>query len=515
MENSLFKKFDYYWIFLILVVILSYGFFLTNNSMGIDDEIIPIYGHSNIIIESNRLGNLFFSQILQFYEYLPFWKEFLGLSLYVIGVTCHVENFMTNANFNKKMATIFSCFALSFPYLAFHFIFIENILQHGIIMISTAFAVRYFYKFFNQEKTKLNFIIMFFSLLFAASLYESAVYYFVISCFIIEFFKFVFDKNEKFYNRVVSMCVSAFICVGLNILLCEILKKILHINYSKTNEFLLYDFSSFNGFLVSFIDFHTEFFRKFITTCGYNFGSFIALICVVLLFVFALLYAIRRKNFNIICCAVFITLVPFCSLLLLGNVHMPFRSYAPLNFLVAVVFCLLFYYFKEKKLLSRIIIALVFLSVIYNTQEMNQIFYTENLKVASDKQFAYFIMHDLKRLGLDQKPIIFIGTKENPKLRYNYEESREINLSTFNWDRYDSFAREIFIERSYAFFREIGLEIKSYRELGIESDAGYEELYQDVKKKVKGMGIYPKEGSIKDVGEYVIIKIGDTKGDIE
>ena len=61
MQNSLFKKFDYYWVFVILTVILSYGFFLTNSSMGIDDNILNIFGNKLVIISSYRLGDLFFS----------------------------------------------------------------------------------------------------------------------------------------------------------------------------------------------------------------------------------------------------------------------------------------------------------------------------------------------------------------------------------------------------------------------------------------------------------------------
>lgn len=515
MENSLFKKFDYYWVLVILTFILSYGFFLTNHSMGIDDELMQVYGSSELILKSGRIGNFLSSYLFQTYEYLPFWREFLGLFLYIIGVTIHAENFIKNIMFTKKMVTIFSCIALSFPYLAFHFVFFDNILQHGFIMIFTAFAVRYFYKFLLQEKTKLNFILMFISLFFATSFYESAVYYFVISCLIIEFFKFVYDKNENFYKRVFAIGLFSLTSITLNILLCGLLKKIMNINYSKIDDFLLYDTSSFSSFLNSFVNLQGEFIQKFIATCEYNFGSVIALISIIVFILFSLLYAFKKKNFNIIICSIFITLVPFSSLLILGNVNMPFRSYATLSFLVALVFCLLFNQFKDKKVLANIVIGLAVLVVVYNAQEQNQIYYTENLKYENDEQFAYSVMYDLNRLGLENKPIIWVGVRENPKLKYNYTESNEINISTFNWDRYDTFASEIYIIRSYNFFKELGLEIKGYYDLAFSSMDEFEEFIKDVKNKVRGMPIYPKEGSIKDFGDYVVIKIGKSRADLE
>ena len=128
MDNQLFKKFDYYWILLILTVILCYGFFLTNHSMGIDDEFLTVFSNPQVIMITNRPGNFIFSHVLQTYEYLPFWREFLGIALYTFGITLHSENFMKylESKFDKKSATIFSVIAVSFPYLAFHFLFIET-----------------------------------------------------------------------------------------------------------------------------------------------------------------------------------------------------------------------------------------------------------------------------------------------------------------------------------------------------------------------------------------------------
>lgn len=517
MDNQLFKKFDYYWILLILTVILCYGFFLTNHSMGIDDEILTVFSNPQIIMITNRPGNFIFSHVLQTYEYLPFWREFLGIALYTIGITLHSENFMKylEPKFDKKAATIFSAIAVSFPYLAFHFLFIENMLQHGFIMIFTALAVRYFYKFFLQEKTKLNFILVLVSLFFAASFYESAVYYFVISCLIIEFLKFIFNKSEKFYNRVFFMCLFSFLCVSINVLICEIMKKIMHINYSKIDDFLLYDISSFSSFLKSFVNLQGAFIHKFIATCEYNFGSVIALISIIVFILFSLVYAFKKKNFNVIICSIFIILVPFSSLLILGNEAMPFRSYAPLSFLVALVFCLLFNQFKEKKVITNIVIALSIMVVVYNAQEQNQIYYTENLKYEDDKYFAYSIMYDLKKLRVDNKPIIFVGLKENPLLKYEYIESDEINISTFNWDRYDSFNAEIFVGRPYAFFKELGFEIKAFSDIRFDSSSEYETLLTEIKRNTKEMEIYPREDSIRDIGEYVIIKIGKSRADTE
>ena len=35
MNNELFKKFDYYWLYFIFTIVLCFGFYLTRSSMGI------------------------------------------------------------------------------------------------------------------------------------------------------------------------------------------------------------------------------------------------------------------------------------------------------------------------------------------------------------------------------------------------------------------------------------------------------------------------------------------------
>lgn len=517
MDNQLFKKVDYYWIFLILTIILCYGFFLTNHSMGIDDEILPIFADPNVILITNRPGNFLFSHILKTYEYLPFWREFLGIALYAIGITLHAENFMKylTPKFDKKAATIFSVAAISFPYLAFHFLFIENMLQHGFIMITTAFAVKFLYKYLDEKIKKRNLFISWLFLFLAASVYETAVYYFAIVCLFIEFFKLSYEQIKYNYKRLFLVGFLSFIAVFFNAMLSYIWKILLGFNHSKVEEFMSYDFSSFSSFINSFINSLKDFIHLFFQTASYNNGTVISIILISVFMIGSIIYSFKQKNINIFLYAIFITLIPFTTLILLGTATMPFRAYATLSFFNAMVLVLIYVGFKEIKFIANILFWIVAVVVIYQAQEVNQIFYTEHLKFQEDKFYAYELMHDIKKLGLEYKPIIFIGTKENPKLRYNYDESSEINISSFNWDRYDSFESEIFVNRPYGFLKELGFDVKGFSHINIDSISKYDVLIPEIKNNSKKMDIYPRENSIKDFDEYVIVKIGESRADTE
>ncbi len=133
MLKTLLEKDKYYWIFFLITVMLCFGFLLTNSSMGIDDEILDTYNKFTGWLFNNRLGRCLTTRVLSTCEYLPFWRDFISVILYVIGITLHVNNFTKYLPeiFDKKSAIVFSCLAVSFPYIAFNSIFIVTCIEQG------------------------------------------------------------------------------------------------------------------------------------------------------------------------------------------------------------------------------------------------------------------------------------------------------------------------------------------------------------------------------------------------
>ena len=104
MIKNLIEKVDYFWLFFILTIVLCFGFFLTNSSVGIDDELLDWYGSIYSIISIGRLGRML--QWIIGYDYLPFFYDFIAIILYVVGITITADCFMKYIeNF-----CVFSCF---------------------------------------------------------------------------------------------------------------------------------------------------------------------------------------------------------------------------------------------------------------------------------------------------------------------------------------------------------------------------------------------------------------------
>lgn len=521
MEKSLFKKFDYYWFCYIFTIILCFGFYLTNHSIGIDDELFR--RHTNIynMFFIGRPGRFIWGNFFHTFEYLPFWREFLAVCAYSLGIALHAQNFINFLNFekvkfDKKMALIFSCIAVSFPYIAFNFIFMVTNLEHGINMILSALAVNYFYLYLTKEKKKryLAYILILLTAIF--SVYEANILFFVISCLFIQIVNLLFNKDYSVKNALKELCFCGLITLSsvvLNMIIVVIGQLILGYRHFRSEEFFSYDITSVKAFLLSFYKVIIDFCKNFAQTLSYNFGSVLILICAVIFFFYSSIISERKKCSIFLLFAFLLFLTPLIPLIVEGLYSPPYRLFNTFAFVVAMVVVLLYITVEKNTVLSRVIMTVSVLIVFYNSQMMNRIFYFENIKFQNDKIFANNIYYDLSRLNLQNKPVIFLGLRENPVLKYNFNEADEINISIFNWDRYDSLESEVFVQRPHAFMKELGYNIDSVFSTDIWKKDDLAPFYDEIKKKSKNMNIYPNEGYIRAMNDYVLVKIGPSEAD--
>lgn len=515
MNNELFKKFDYYWLYFIFTIVLCFGFYLTHSSMGIDDEIMQVWITSRAILTTDRIG-MEIPHFLRIWDYFPFWKEFLAVVAYSMGITLHARNFMTFVNFDnfvfdKKMAVIFACAAVSFPYFAFHLAFMEICLMSALNLVFSALAVSFLYKYLFHEKKKSYLLFVFLLLFFIISVYEIGALYFIISACFIEFTRLLFNKSKNLkssYNILALSAGFSFIAAILNRLITFAAKNVLNISSNRFDEWLQYDLSSFNGFLLSLKQVYSSFVGNFLHTCTYDIASAVTLISYLLFILIAIFYLIKNRNVHILIFSACLMLIPFAVLLLTGNYLAYYRIYSSLGFFNAFVLLLLYSIFKNKKVMSKLVYLLIGAVIFYQSLEINKIFYTEYLKFENDRLFAYSIKQEVDKLG--GKPLVLIGTRENPHLKYNYNiEAPEINTSVFNWDRYDMRVYEIFNLRPYSFMREQGFEVRAYRDvMNLDSKEEIDSFKTTLKESSPNMAVYPAETSVKDCGEFVLIKIG-------
>ena len=496
------KKIDYFWLFFIFTVIICFGFFLTNSSMGIDDELLDWYYIKFAAVSVGRIGRI--AQWVIGYEYIPFFYDFIGVLLYALAIVISAECFMKYIEgFTKKQAVIFSCIAVSFPFAAFLFIFMIVTVHIGVVLLASQTAVYLFCKYIFDNKNIKYLIFSYLCLMFSISLYETGVIYFLISLSFI-----MLLKKKQIKNYGLTLLFSG-ITVFSYLFISKILKWIMNIDYDRSEEFVKYDFCSITSFVNSLTGALNELWENYLQTINSDFGSFMVAVSIILFLIILLYLAIRNRSVVTAIIGIVMIFLPLSTFFMTGNGNLFYRVYMPFSYFAGITFALLFNFTVNKKIISSIFIALIVLIVLNQAKEMNRIFYTENLKYKEDLAFARFIMHDLRYNKLEHKPIVFAGKKEQIRLNYNYGiEAPEVTESIFNWDRYISPESEFFVRRGYNFMHLHGLNIIRFSQFSPDT-------VQKIINEIPKMQRFPNKGYIKDMGDFVIVKIGKSVFDKE
>lgn len=122
---------------LVIVMVLSYGFLLSNPSIGIDDESFDFYFKNDGLLMSGRWGFYILKKILPTYEYLPVWRDVLALMILLIAVFLMV-NCIDKALCRKLPAEVINAIvltAVSYPIMTRMFIYIDNSLEINIAFL--------------------------------------------------------------------------------------------------------------------------------------------------------------------------------------------------------------------------------------------------------------------------------------------------------------------------------------------------------------------------------------------
>ncbi len=504
-----------YWFFFILTGLLCFGYGLTHSSMGVDDEILSYWSQFTSLLGVNRLGLFLTGKIFISYEYIPFVREFLFVIIYMFSINIYIKIFSDNFSqiFDEKSTIIFSCTMLAFPYTVFSYCFMDTNLENALSILLSSISVYLFYVYngFNSIK---KYILVFVFLIFSISFYETGIIYFLMIVFAYSIFKMICnqDKNKLGKELIISLTLS-FLSLFINHCILLAIKKIIDFDREdKICELIKYDFSSLNSFLISIEENISKFINNFTETCKYDSASQMIVVCCLIFFIIMIFYSVKKnKKFALLGIVFFI--LPLLPFFITGNYEFFYRVYAPYSLFCAISFVLLYSICKRNEILKRVCIFFIFFAIFLLIQEINRILYTEYLKFQNDRMFAYSLKQEVLKLG--DRPLLIIGVKENPELnRQYYIEAAEINVSIFNWDRYDSIDSELFINRPYAFMKEQGYEVKAYKDyVEINNEQDYNDFVENIKKLSLGMTIYPINGSIKDCGDFILIKIGKSKFD--
>lgn len=507
-ERRWWEKGKLYYVCLFITIILSYGFTLTHFSVGVDDESFTRYFQEGRLIAQGRVQSYFIMKVINIFEYLPVWRELLGLILMVIGLMLLGNLFykLSGGKFGAKEETIFSCIAISFPYIANSFIFSMSVISIGLNILFPAIII-YLLVDDTLIKNKVYRWVMLGCVTICGMLGEHIIVntgiFFIISLILIVLYMDCDEKRKM--KRVIVESVKALFLLIFGLICRYVLVKVVQtVEEISAKEYssghIVYNFS--DG-LSSMFQSLWEVLKKWVWNYTDDRAIILFRIFVVVIIAIAIIQLVKYKNKILVLSLLALLVVTLIWPILTGNVNLPRRICCymgiPIGFGIA-----LFYHilrknlYKYKKAVNCFYGIACFYIIFYQTIDINSIFYADYLSCEQDRRIMERIGEDLK--AYDMNEVVFVGLPEKIE---DYSDITDI-YSLFLHDRMNSINDEISSGRIYRYFNMNGYNIQS------PGDVDYQEVFE----VASDMGQYPTDGYIKETENYLIVKLGESPWEI-
>jgi len=503
------KRDSIYWLCVICTALLSYGFTLTNATIGVDDEILRHYIDGHGLLMQGRWGQTVLTRIVDTQFFLPFWRKFLGLITHVFALTflTGLFNKYSRGRFDDTTATIFTCVALSFPLLAEVFVFKMTVIEVGLSLFLVALSVYLASRWVMDNK---HFGYAFLSIVllgFTLGMSDNTVLrYFSIAMSLLLLDALFSDNNKRkllqMFIDIIKFLLIFMCALLLSNFFASMLQAYFDVTYvSQRSTHISYNFGSIADFAYSFVNFARQFVRVRVLFPGtHDLVSFLKWFSTVSIIVICTCCAFILRRLNIFFAGVATAASAYIMLIILGDATPMLRIMSTFSTTIAFSIGLIYIVFnniviaKYVKAKQLIIVAVVLL-VLTQSRDMNHTFFLDYQRYQRDVMVMHSIINDLG--GRQRtKPIVFVGLlthgfpDRNPNIHV-------IGITLFNWDRWSN---ELCSFRLNRFFAMHGFPFQSA--YGLDSDV--------IALQVADMPSWPAYGYIREFEYYIIVMLGNS-----
>ena len=473
---------------IILVTILSFGFTITNSSVGMDDTAFDRYYSEKEMLAIGRWGAYVVYQILNITEFIPFWLDFVAAS--VIMLTAVMWCIFLKKNVDDKFSIgvyiIFAAVFISFPIINEIFIF-ENC--NIAVMLGTLLAslgIMLFYENYNNIHKKGIYILSGVILTVAMSMYEACVQTMLVSICITAILMIYTDKNKKIKD-IFKYIICALGILGAAVILDEIIVKIINFAGVKPSDAAEKEINwgkygileSLQLIIVNIISAIKNI--KYYPVLIFDIVSVIGL-------AIGILQSDKKKNWMILVIFIAMFLSNFgISILQLDSVM--YRTCASWGLFTAAIVMVAYRFLSEYKITQILAIIVISILVLQQTKTLNQLFYNDYMRYQKDLHIAYELIYDLEKDYDTSKPLVIMGTPYKGIGKYGAQSN---SLSVLWW------GKKAFNDNGREF-------IKFLNSLGYDFKVPTDEEYEKGKIEAEKMGNYPKDGSIKELEDCIVI----------
>ena len=527
-----------YCIAVVVTAVLSYGYLWTHSSMGVDDTCVAKYFADGFAPTQGRWTLFLLNKVFHIAEYSPFVIDVIGVAFLAAAavIFCILFQRLSQGHLHPFACITFSCVFLSYPLIAEVYVYY---LHNGLSLAYMLSALALYVVFARTGFKRLAAAGIMLAVAF--SCYESLAMVYILGifcCILLKYIKFGKIKTNEtragcltfgqLIREILISCVPILIALVVRSLVSGAIMAILGEQGTIEHSLLSSLREIFGGdFLGKIRDMATVFGRYYVVNALASFPIALYWCCVLVLLVFMAVQIVKNRNGMLALATLGVLISPW----LLSLVEMtaePYRTMQTLAVFCGFVLMLLvnaMFSAANRKVFRLAAIALLLIIVYNQIFLLNKWFYVDYLKYEEDVDRASKIAYDIEKYATLDKPVVFVGeVQESGVVRtYAYLESDSAAFERISWayrllgmDEPEEYSTEQNLVWYSIFdwgvdaFDEPGTElIHFFRYHGYPLKQADSLMQEQAAEIAEEMSVWPKEGSILETEEYVIVKLGD------
>lgn len=511
----------------ILVVVASYGFFLSHPSISVDDLSFDRYYFGELYAQGRITATLVMHILGLTDSVYHAWSiDFLGILLFFASGVFLSAFLMEFAKFKGSSLpyTIFTCLYLSNPLTSEIFGYLGTTIAIGGGMLLITFAIYSIYISIGFVGIRHNLYAVLL-LVAVSSWYESILAVYVCIVFILLFLSYTEEKSISRWSTIwrtgLRFAIPLIIAVIVEGVISNTIIRILHIDRSMNAANAIQYFS--NDLISTISAMSIRLIRDYFIM-GFWYFPITMLIIALLASVIIGIYESLRNKSLIPCMLLGGMYLSILLISLIQGTAAGYRTCQVCYVFIAFIGMLIMFRVSDRIRIIATIVLTFF--ILFQVGNLNHWFELDNLRSKEEKFVAQQIGLELAQNYDISKPIVFVGdymlsSDLLDQIMVHTDDSRYRFVNMFYqlgthpsgdkyWRRIQQTNVNSYLSWGVDAFHEVNTELLKYLAFwGFVFQQGSREMYLDALSQIESMTSWPSKGSIVDCGEYIVVKLGE------
>lgn len=397
------KKFS---LIILLVGILTYFFFLTTVSVGVDELTSDRYLGGELLAQGRFTGQII-NSIMSF-DRTEVLQNLVGVVAYAAGsilMLVYLQSFLSGRRFKLHAAIMFCSIFISYPLL------VESFNYHGLpFAIGGNMILIAIILWIIRLNPKGWLPIAILLLCLSASWHEGEIPVYLCAIFSGYLLDALSHEKRETEEKILQNIAKYIIPLGLALVvktwITRIIQTVVHIDASTVagNTISWLSKSPIECIKTILYEMKYEYFLK----AFYYFPISILLISTIIFFIFIIKYTIQKKNLRVFVLGACV-LGSLFSLTIVSGKLMPYRASQVFSLFIAFSWCL-FNSENSRIIKRRLIMTASLLIVVNQIISSNYWFEVDHLRAQEEGSFIQSLGYDLSTINDEDKPVVFVGS---------------------------------------------------------------------------------------------------------